>query len=83
MPPAILTAIVATTIAQDGQQRGTSGALFSAQRQELNRPSIKGSARNPRARDWQTSDVRSAGPPTAPLQSGGLFLDRSPARRLQ
>jgi len=83
MPPAILDAVVATTIARHGRQHDWSDALFSVQRQQLDMPSTKGSAGDPRARDWQTSGVRSAGPPTAPLQPDGLFFARSPARRLQ
>jgi len=83
MPPAILCAIVATAMVRPGRQHGWSGVRLSAQRQSLDRPSTEGSAGDPRARDWQTSGVRSAGSPTAPLQSGGLFLARSAAWRLQ
>jgi hypothetical protein len=81
--PPVLNATAAPSIAPDDRQRGWSSALFPAKAQPFDRPSTKTSTSNAPATDLQELDARSAVPPTATLQPDGLFVPRSPERRLQ
>jgi hypothetical protein len=83
IPPPVFHATAAPTVAPDDRQRGWSSALFPAKTQALDRPSTKASTTDARAADLQERDAPSAVPPTATLQTDGLFVPRSPERRPQ
>ncbi len=83
IPPPVLNATAAPTLSPDDRQPAWSSALFPARTQLLDTPSTKTSTSDAHAADLQERDARSAVPPTATLQAGGLFVPRSPERRPQ
>jgi hypothetical protein len=83
VPPPSLDATAPPTIAPDDRQRGWSSALFPARPQQLDRPSTNASVSHSRPEELQAFDAQSARPPTAIVQTDGLFVPRSPQRSPQ